>query len=408
QCGAGRGIRAADRRLARHRARRLRVARQDLLHRVQHPRRAAGRLRHAEPGVLRQADARPLEAFRLGQERDEQDGHHQHEHRLAHPRCGAAGDVHAPAHVRRRRAGGLLILADSGELDLDAPVARYWPEFAANGKSAIRVRHLLSFSSGVSGWEQPLQIEDLCDWDKCTSLLAAQAPWWQPGTASGYHSLNYGFLVGEVVRRITGRKTGEYFAQDVAQRLKADFHIGVPDGEFHRIASVIPPEVGIDVSSLDRSTPAYKTLSNPALDARASWTDAWRRADIAACNGHGNARSVARVQSIIANGGEAGGVRLLSTRGVARIFQPQVNGIDLVLGMPLKMGMGFGLPQPQLTPFIPDGRCAFWGGWGGSIVLADADRRMTIAYVMNKMEGGTVGGTNAAELVACAYNSFGV
>lgn len=301
-----------------------------------------------------------------------------------------------------------LMLADNGELDLDAPVARYWPEFAANGKAGVRVRHVLSYSSGVPGWEAPLPLEDLCDWDKCTSLLAAQAPWWQPGTASGYHALNYGFLVGEVVRRITGKKTGEFFALDVAKRLRADFHIGVPDSEFGRIANVIPPEIGIDITALDASTPAFRTLSNPALDARISWTDAWRRADIAACNGHGNARSVARVQSVIANGGEAGGVRLLSTRGVARIFQPQVNGIDLVLGMPLKMGMGYGLPHPQLTPFVPDGRCAFWGGWGGSIVIADADRRMTIAYVMNKMESGTVGGTNAAELVACAYNVFGV
>jgi CubicO group peptidase (beta-lactamase class C family) len=297
-----------------------------------------------------------------------------------------------------------LMLADQGELDLNAPVAQYWPEFAANGKEAVRVRHLLSHSSGVSGWAQQLRIEDLYDWEKCTSLLAAQAPWWQPGTASGYHSLNYGHLVGEVVRRITGMTPGRFFAAEVAGPLGADFHIGLADSEFHRVSRVVPPEQGIDVSGIDPATVAFRTLGNPPLDARISWTDDWRRAEIGSCNGHGNARSVARVQSVVANGGRLGGARLLSPRTIARIFEPQVNGIDLVLGVPLKMGMGWGLPQAQLTPYIPaDNRCCFWGGWGGSIVLADADRRMTLAYVMNKMEGGTVGGTNAAELAACAY-----
>jgi CubicO group peptidase (beta-lactamase class C family) len=297
-----------------------------------------------------------------------------------------------------------LMLADRGEINLDDPVSRYWPEFAANGKSGVRVRHFLSHSSGVSGWQQPVAVEDLSDWDKCTSLLAAQAPWWQPGAASGYHALNYGFLLGEVMRRVTGKKPGELFAQLVAQPLHADFHIGLPDSEFHRVANVIPPEQAFDPSTLDPSTTMFKTLSNPALDPRVSWTDAWRRADIGAANGHGNARSVARVQSIVANGGTLGGVKFLSPKMAARVFEPQMNGIDVVLGLPLKLGLGWGLPHPQLTPFIPDGRRAFWGGWGGSIVIADAERRMTIAYVMNKMDNALVGGPNAAELVARAYS----
>ncbi|MEJ6022352.1 serine hydrolase domain-containing protein [Ramlibacter sp. PS4R-6] len=301
-----------------------------------------------------------------------------------------------------------LMLADRGEINLDDPVARYWPEFAANGKGGVRVRHLLSHSSGVPGWEQPMVTEDLYDWDKCTAGLAAQAPWWQPGTATGYHALNYGFLIGEVMRRVTGMKPGELFAKEVAAPLKADFHIGLADREFQRVANVIPPEVAIDVSQIDPSTVTFRTLSNPPPNAPASSTPEWRRADIGACNGHGNARSLAQVQAVVANDGVAGGKRLLSPRMVSRIFELQNNGIDLVLGLPVRMGLGYGLPHPQLTPFIPEGRCAFWGGWGGSIVLADADRRMTVSYVMNKMEGGTVGGTNAAELVACAYNIFGV
>ncbi|MDA0365193.1 MAG: serine hydrolase, partial [Chloroflexi bacterium] len=127
-----------------------------------------------------------------------------------------------------------LMLADRGELDLHAPVARYWPEFAQNGKGAIEVRHLLSHSSGLSGWEQPLTVHDLYDWEKATTLLAAQAPWWEPGTASGYHSLTQGYLVGEVIRRVSGRSPGTFFREEVAEPLGADFHIGLPDALFPR------------------------------------------------------------------------------------------------------------------------------------------------------------------------------
>ena len=134
-----------------------------------------------------------------------------------------------------------LVLVDRGELDLDATVAKYWPEFAARGKAGIKVRHLLSHTSGVSGWEQPITLEDLYDWDKSTALLAAQAPWWEPGTASGYHMLNYGHLIGEVIRRITGQRLGEFFAAHIAGPLGADFHIGLPPSEFHRVANVVPP-----------------------------------------------------------------------------------------------------------------------------------------------------------------------
>ena len=300
-----------------------------------------------------------------------------------------------------------LMLIDRGEIDPGAPVARYWPEFAANGKGGITVGHVLSHASGVSGWAQPLQIEDLFDWDRSTSLLAAQAPWWLPGSASGYHALNYGHLLGEVVRRVTGRMLGEFFAQEIAQPLSADFHIGVPTSEFRRVALVIPPEQGLDVSQIPPETPAYKTLSNPPLDARASWTDDWRRADIGACNGHGNARSVVRVQSVVANGGETNGVRLLSPKTVERIFKTQVAGTDLVLGAPLRFGLGYGLPNSEVTPFLPDGRVGFWGGWGGSIVVVDAERSIAFSYVMKKMEPGALAGRNAAELTACLYGILG-
>ena len=134
-----------------------------------------------------------------------------------------------------------LVLVERGLLDVYAPVAEYWPEFAANGKDKIEVRHLLSHSSGVSAWAQPVVVDDIFDWEKSTSMLAAQPPWWEPGTASGYHALNQGHLVGEVVRRITGLSLGQFFAKEVAGPLGADFHIGLAPEHDHRVSNVVPP-----------------------------------------------------------------------------------------------------------------------------------------------------------------------
>jgi CubicO group peptidase (beta-lactamase class C family) len=297
-----------------------------------------------------------------------------------------------------------LILADRGELDLDAPVSRYWPEFAAAGKRGIEVRHLLSHTSGLSGWDEPLTGHDLYDWERCTSLLAAQAPWWPPGTASGYHALTQGYLVGEVVRRITGCTLGAFFAREVAGPLGADFHIGLPAEHDLRVAPVIPP-AGDPFEGLEPGSLKWRTLANPALHAQVSWEPAWRRAEIPACNGHGNARSVAAVQAVLACGGAANGVRLLSEQGCAAVFREQANGTDLVLGIPVRLGVGYGLNSPEM-PLSPNPRACFWGGWGGSLVLADLDARLCVAYVMNRMGDGTVGDMRGAGLMAAAYRSL--
>ena len=286
-----------------------------------------------------------------------------------------------------------LVLVDRGELDLDANVAAYWPEFAARGKAGIKVRQILSHTSGVSGWDQPITIEDLYDWDYSTALLAAQAPWWEPGTASGYHAFSYGHLIGEVIRRITGQRLGEFFAAHIAGPLGADFHIGLPPSEFHRVANLVPPPAAAPAAPADPMQPdtnsvAFKTITNPTMSPETTWTEGWRRADIGAGNGHGNARSLARIQSAVACGGEVDGVRLLSPKTIDRIFEVQFNGIDLVIGIPMKWGVGYGL--------APEGRVCSWGGYGGSAVIIDVDRRITFAYVMNKMAPG--GGTIAAAL----------
>lgn len=294
-----------------------------------------------------------------------------------------------------------LILADHGELDLYAPVAGYWPEFAGAGKGDIAVRHFLSHTSGLSGWAEPLVTEDLFDWEKATSLLASQEPWWTPGSASGYHAVTQGYLVGEVVRRVTGQSIGSFFASEVAGPLGADFHIGTPAGCDNRVAPVIPPAPTAELlGTLDPASPAARTLGNPALDASISYEVPWRRAEIPAANGHGNARSVATVQSVLACGGEVNGVRLLSEKGCNAVFDEQSNGTDLVLGVPLRFGLGYGLAG-ELMPIGP--RAAFWGGWGGSLVITDLDAKLVITYVMNRMESGLVGDLRGAGVAMAAF-----
>ncbi|MFD5811353.1 serine hydrolase domain-containing protein [Rhodococcus aetherivorans] len=297
-----------------------------------------------------------------------------------------------------------LMLVDRGQLDLDAPVARYWSDFAANGKDGILVRHLLSHTSGVSGWDQPFTMDDLADTAKATELLAAQAPWWEPGTASGYHALNYGHLIGEVVHRVDGRTLTGFIEKEIARPLDADFRLGVARSDYSRVSEVIPPPpLPIDLATLDPASVMVKTFTGPPADAAASWSDGWREAEIGAANGHSNARALARIQSVIACGGRVGDVRLLSADTIDAIFDEQSYGVDLVLGVPVRFGVGFGLPTTESVPFVPQGRICFWGGWGGSQIIVDTERRMTVAYVMNKMGPGLLGSDRSAEYVSAAF-----
>jgi CubicO group peptidase (beta-lactamase class C family) len=299
-----------------------------------------------------------------------------------------------------------LMLVDRGQLDVDAPVARYWPEFAAQGKQDILVRHLMSHASGVSGLDQPAVLEDLYDWPASTSRMAAQAPWWEPGTASGYHALNYGHLVGEVVRRVSGKMLKQFVADEIAGPLGADFQIGAAEGDWDRIADVVPPPpLPFDLDALDPASPTVRTLTGPAIEAEVANTPGWRRADLGAVNGHGNARSVARVMSAVARGGEVDGVRLLGPETIDLIFREQQNGIDRVLGVPLRFGIGYGLPRLDMLPWLPDEKICFWGGWGGSMIVMDVGRRMTISYMMNKMGPGVIGSDRSAEYGQAIYDA---
>ena len=299
----------------------------------------------------------------------------------------------------------ILMLASRGEIDLRATVGRYWPEFAAAGKDQIEIRHLMSHTSGVSGLDQPATVEDLYDWDKSTSRMAAQAPWWEPGTASGYHALNFGHLLGEVVRRVTGKTLKRFVADEIAGPLGADLQIGARPDDTTRIAPVIPPPpLPFDFAAMDPTSPAVKTFTGPLVDALPANTAAWRSADIGAANGHANARSVARVLSTVT----LQDPRFLSAEAVDAIFDVQADGTDLVLGVPLRFGIGYGLAKPATIPYVPEGRVCFWGGWGGSVIVMDLERRITFAYMMNKMAPGIIGSPRAESYMRAAYASLGI
>lgn len=238
-----------------------------------------------------------------------------------------------------------LMAVDRGLLDVHEKVSRYWPEFAENGKEDVEVRHFLSHTSGVSGWEQPTSFSDIYDRDRSTARLAKQAPWFQPGTVSGYHAMTMGHLVGELIRRTTGKPLKEFIEEEIARPLGADFRLGAPEEDWSRISDLIaPPQLDKGFNLTDKDSVAYRTITAPMPDAQVALTDGWRRAEIRAANGHGNARAIARILSIVSLGGEVG-VRFLSPRTIDLIFQEQCYGIDLVLGIPLRFGIGYALPK---------------------------------------------------------------
>lgn len=286
----------------------------------------------------------------------------------------------------------ILTLVERGLVDVHKPVATYWPEFAQNGKAEIEVRHVMAHTSGVSGWEQPFTTEDMYDWDASTARLASQAPWWKPGTASGYHAQNQGHLLGEIVRRVTGKTLKEYVADEIAAPLGVDLQIGARPEDDARVAEIVPPPpLPYDLEAIDPDSPLFKTMTGPPPNAEAANTVAWRRADMGALNGHTNARALAKTFSAISRDGEVDGVCLLSRKTIDLIFDEQARNVDLVLGVPLRRGIGFDLPEPATVPYIPDERVCFWGGWGGSMTIMFPLQRLTVSYVMNKMAPGVVG-----------------
>lgn len=307
-----------------------------------------------------------------------------------------------------------LRLAEHGALDLDAPVAHYWPEFAASEKGAIPVRWLLTHQAGLAGLREKLPDEALFDWRAVCDALAAQAPWWEPGTKHGYHAMTFGHLVGEVVRRVSGRTLGNYFREELAQPLGLDFHVGVPEAALARCAEMIPAPVAPGEQDLLATLAAQgeesvttAAFNNPRVRPGAVNSAAWRRAELPAANGHGDARSLAKVYGILASSGEYDGVHVLSPEWVRRARTEQVFGKDAVLmGMPTRFGLGFMLHH-EMMPLGPNKNAFGHPGAGGSIAFADPDAGIGFAYVMNQMQAGIAGDPRGYRLIRAFYDGLG-
>ncbi|MGH8013527.1 MAG: serine hydrolase domain-containing protein, partial [Candidatus Binataceae bacterium] len=246
-------------------------------------------------------------------------------------------------------------LADQGKLDLDAPVAKYWPEFAQAGKGSMPVSYLLNHKAGLAAIRTPLKHDELFSWEKVTSELARQEPWWTPGTRHGYHAITFGWLVGEVVRRISGKSLGTYFHDEIAGPLDADAWIGIGPEFDARVADIIyapaplPGETNIFAEMMkDPASVNALAIMNPPTMFSAETTNsrAWRGAEIPGANGHANARALARIYGALARGGEVDGVKLFGPREIERCYTEQSKGPDAVLPLTTRIGLGFMLSQP--------------------------------------------------------------
>jgi len=281
-------------------------------------------------------------------------------------------------------------LAGDGRLDVDAPVSRYWPEFGASGKAAVTVRQVLSHQAGLPAIRKPLPPGAMLDWELMTAALAAQEPWWEPGTAHGYHVNTFGFLVGEVVRRTSGRRVGALLAQEVAGPLGADVHFGLAARDLRRVADFGwpgPPPPEQERSDLDGDRlMEHNAYFNPGglSGAGAVNTRQWRQAEVPSANGHCTARGVARVYAALAAGGTIHGVRAVDAGALAAARAEQVYGPDRVLHRPTRFGLGFQLSQPE-RPIGPGGEAFGHFGAGGSLGFCDPQAQVAFGYVTGQM-----------------------
>ena len=285
-------------------------------------------------------------------------------------------------------------LVDQERIDLDAPVAEYWPEFAQAGKESIPVRYLLSHTAGLPAISKPMPMGSIFQWETMTAALAEQEPWWEPGAKHGYHTASYGWLVGEVIRRVSGKSVGAYFRDEIAGPLGLDFHIGLAEEHDARTADVgsFPmPEVDDNDPVVqiwrDPNSMQYKSIFNPpdAMVPGLANSRSWRAAEIPAANGHSDARSLARLYGALARGGELDGVRVLSPAAIDRAIEEQAIGVDAILLIPMRWGLGFGLTHPA-RPLGPNPRAFGHAGMGGSIGWADPDAKVGFGYVMNRLD----------------------
>jgi len=288
-----------------------------------------------------------------------------------------------------------LRLVEQGKLDVDAPVAKYWPEFAAAGKEDIPVRYLLSHRAGLPGIDGMLSVEKAYEWEPLVAALAAQKPFWEPGSQFGYHAVTFGALVGEVIRRISGKSVGTFWREEFAEPLGLDFHIGFGEELDERCATMIPAPLP-DLSEVDH--PLVKAMFDPSsLTFKAFMvsplmmvnplymnTREWRAAEIPAANGHGTARALARLYGVLATGGTLDGAQVLKPETIEMATQTQSQGEDAIVLFPMRFGLGFLLDIPEFQ-ISPNGTVFGHAGMGGSFGFADPEAKYGVGYVMNKM-----------------------
>jgi len=280
-------------------------------------------------------------------------------------------------------------LIGRGLLDPDAPVARYWPEFGAAGKAAVTLRQLLSHQAGLPALRDPMPDGSMLDRPVLVSALAAEPPWWPPGSAHGYHVNTFGFLAGEVIRRVTGMTVGAVLRDEIAGPLGADVHIGLPAAEHGRVAEFLWPDAGAP-AVLPGVTEGQRMIINAYFNppdfsgAGVINTAAWRAAEVPSANAHATASGVARVYAALAGGGGLDGVRVVDSGALAAAATEQVYGDDLVLRRPSRFGLGFQLTQPE-RPLGPGPRAFGHFGAGGSVGLCDPDAGAALGYVTSQM-----------------------
>lgn len=281
-------------------------------------------------------------------------------------------------------ATAIAMLVDRGTLAYDAPVARYWPEFAANGKAAITLDQVLSHQAGLDGVTVDIALEDLYAGTKFTDALAAMAPLWQPGSRCVYHPVTFGHLLDAVVRRTDGRSLGRFIADEIAAPLGLSFFVGLPEQHDHRVAAMSGEDAIYDAHAQGMKSPYPYSFRNPELFAETPNDRAWRAAEIPAANGHADARSLARLYGALARGGEVDGVRLLSPEGVARAARERYRGVDACSGAATVFAAGYRVDSIGFGPMVGRGNFGHTG-WGGSVAFADPSRRLGVAFVTSRL-----------------------
>lgn len=299
----------------------------------------------------------------------------------------------------------VMQLVEQGKIDLDAPVARYWPEFAANGKAGIPVCYVLDHRAGLPVLDPNLPRGKIYDWHAIVGALAAQRPAWEPGKQAGYHILTMGFLVGEIIRRVSGEMPGEYLRRNVTGPLNLDYQIGLPESEFPRCAEFIQATDGT-IFDAERTAPEsylarawYELPRGEDFNSRE-----WRVSQVPGANGHGNARAIARFYGCLARGGELGGVRILKPETIRTMSSEQHNMTEIVMNRSYHQALGVLRNSPPIVWMGPNPNAFGHHGVGGAIGLADPDMKIGFSYAMNQMHARIDNGPRAGALLRALYD----